>query len=221
MKILWLTNVLFPDVCKTLNIETPVIGGWMSASAASLLDLDSNLILSVATIYKGATLQKIQINRTTYYLIPKHGNYWKHIYDDFNPDLVHVHGTETSNGMDFINACGNRNVVVSIQGLVGIYERYYYGGIDEKTLLFNTTLRDIVRNDTIFQQRIDMQQRGIREKNIISSVEHIIGRTAWDKVHGYVYNPSAKYHFCDESLRESFYNNKWEYENCDKFSIFR
>lgn len=220
MKVLWITNTLFPDVCKTLKIETPVIGGWMSAAAASLLNLEGNLILAVATVYDGEGLQKIQVNRIVYYLIPKSGNYWKYVTDDFNPDLVHVHGTETANGLDYINACSNKNVVVSIQGLVSIYERYYFGGIDENTLLINTTFRDIVRNDTIFQQRKNMQQRGIREKSIIRSAEHIIGRTSWDKAHCCVFNNLAKYHFCNESLRDAFYAHKWEYENCEKFSIF-
>lgn len=220
MKALWITNTLFPDVCKTLKIETPVIGGWMNAAASSLLNLDSNLILAVATVYDGNGLQKIQVNRIIYYLIPKSGNYWMDVTDDFNPDLVHIHGTETSNGIDFINACGNKNVVVSIQGLVSIYERYYFGGIDEKTLLINTTLRDIVRNDTIFQQRENMQQRGIREKRILRSAEHIIGRTSWDEAHCHVFNHRAKYHFCNESLRDAFYTHQWEYENCEKFSIF-
>lgn len=220
MKVLWITNTLFPDVCKTLNIETPVTCGWLSAAASSLLNLDTNLMLAVTAIYDGEDLQKIQVNRIVYYLIPKSSNHWKYIRDDFKPDLIHIHGTETSIGMDFINACGNKNVLVSIQGLVSICERYYLGGIDEKTLLFNTTLRDLVRNDTIFGQRKNMQKRGINEKSLIESVRHIIGRTSWDQAHCHVLNKSAKYHFCNESLRESFYDKKWEYKNCEKFSIF-
>lgn len=55
---------------------------------------------------------------------------WKDIEEDFHPDIVHLQGTEMPHGMFYVDACGCKNVVASIQGLTSVYERYFYGGID-------------------------------------------------------------------------------------------
>lgn len=229
MKILWITNILFPAVCKELGIPEPVVGGWMYSSARRLID-QPDVEIAVATVYNGKELQKKEINNITYYLLPHTGDntkycsklesLWKQIQLDYTPDVVHIHGTEFAHGLAYIKACGNDNVVVSIQGLVSIYERYYYAGIDTKDILLNISFRDIVRNDNIFQQRKKMRLRGEIEKEYIRLTKHIIGRTAWDKAHCWAINPKAQYHFCNETLREEFYNHNWSLDKCEKHSIF-
>jgi len=230
MKILWITNTLFPDICIELGISVPFIGGWMHSGAKALLNENSEIKLAVATLYKGKELRSIYLNGITYFLLPNKLNnrkyesalesYWRTINSQFKPDIVHLHGSECPGGLAFIKACGNRNVVVSLQGLVSVYEKYYYGGISRYTLLKNVTLRDLVRLDTIFLQHSNIHKRGLWEKEILQSVYHVIGRTLWDKIHTWALNPSANYHFCNETLRESFYAGNWEIEKCERYSIF-
>jgi glycosyltransferase involved in cell wall biosynthesis len=225
MKILWITNTLFPDICKELNIQTPVVGGWMFSGAQALLEANNHIELAVAALYDGDILKEVTINEITYFLVPNSNsttlkNYWKDVNSSFAPDVVHIHGTEYPHGLAYSNACGNSNVVVSIQGLVSIYERYYYGGIKEKELLRNTTLRDYLRLDTIFIQRQKMAMRGSLEKVMIQSVDHVIGRTSWDKAQCWAVNSHANYHFCNETLRNEFYQHSWDINNCEKHSIF-
>jgi glycosyltransferase involved in cell wall biosynthesis len=55
---------------------------------------------------------------------------------------------------------------------------------------------------------------------MIQSVDHIIGRTSWDKTHSWVVNCRANYHFCNETLRNEFYQNTWDTNSCEKHSIF-
>jgi len=230
MKILWITNTLFPDICIELGISVPVIGGWMHSGAKALLNENSGIKLAVATLYKGKELKSIHLNGITYFLLPNKWNnrkyeyalesHWKTINSQFKPDIVHLHGSEYPGGLAFIKACSNKNVVVSLQGLVSVYEKYYYGGISRYTLLKNTTLRDFVRLDTIFLQQSNMHKRGLWEKETLQSVYHVIGRTLWDKNHTWALNPSANYHFCNETLRESFYAGNWEVGKCERYSIF-
>ena len=230
MKILWITNTLFPDICIELGISVPFIGGWMHSGAKALLNENSEIKLALATLYKGKELRSIYLNGITYFLLPNKLNnrkyesalesYWRTINSQFKPDIVHLHGSECPGGLAFIKACGNRNVVVSLQGLVSVYEKYYYGGISRYTLLKNVTLRDLVRLDTIFLQHSNIHKRGLWEKEILQSVYHVIGRTLWDKIHTWALNPSANYHFCNETLRESFYAGNWEIEKCERYSIF-
>lgn len=65
-----------------------------------------------------------------------------------------------------------------------------------------------------------MQQRGEYEKELIKTVSHIIGRTSWDRANTWAINPNAQYHFCNETLRPQFYRTNWDYEKCNKHTIF-
>lgn len=230
MKILWITNILFPAVCKELNLPIPVVGGWMFSGAEALLNASKNVKLNVASLYEGKTLESKQISNITYYLIPRskpnhlydHSleSYWKQIKDILKPDIVHIHGSECPHGLAYINACGNTGVIVSIQGLVSVYSTYYLGGIPKKEVKKNVTFRDIIRRDSLFNQNLKFHQRGAFEIEMIKKTSHIIGRTSWDKAHIWAINPQARYHYCNETLRNSFYNHKWEYDECEKHSIF-
>lgn len=230
MKILWITNTLFPAACEKLEIPTPVVGGWMYSSAEHLLNENEEIELGVASLYHGKELQSFLIDGITYYLIPepskrhvyetKLEGYWKSVKKEFSPEVVHIYGSEYPHGLAYVKACGNENVVLYIQGMVSVYERYYLGSIEEKVLRRNITLRDRVKNDSLFQQKKNMQKRAKYEEELIEKVNHVIGRTGWDKAHAWAINPQASYHHCDDTLRSVFYQNQWNYENCEKHSIF-
>ena len=230
MKVLWITNGLYPDVCMHFGIETPFGGGWQVSAANSLVNTVSDIQLAIAAPYKGNDFKKLELNGIIYFLIPNNGSnkhklsklgfYWKVIHFHFLPDLVHIQGTEYSFLSSYINYFGSKNVVISIQGLVSVYANYYLGGIEKKVLLKNITMRDILRRDTLFSQKRDFMQRGEIEKAMIQSSVHVIGRTSWDKAHTWVINPKINYHFCNETLRDEFYQHTWELSNCDRHSIF-
>jgi glycosyltransferase involved in cell wall biosynthesis len=230
MKILWITNTLFPAACKKLGIPIPFVGGWMYSSAEYLLKYYGHIELSVASLYTGKEFVKfIGSDGITYFLLPRSTlkykydvrleAYWKEIKNQFAPDIIHLHGTEYPHGLAYVNACGSANVVVSIQGIVNIIERYYYGGINEKDLRWNLTFRDLVKSDSIIQQRSKLQKQGEYEKLLIKKVQHIIGRTSWDKAHVWAINPKANYHFSNETLRGEFYKHSWSQINCKKYQI--
>ena len=65
-----------------------------------------------------------------------------------------------------------------------------------------------------------MENRGNYEIELLKNVQHIIGRTSWDLSNTWSINPKATYHFCNETLRPTFYEKQWEFENCKKYSIF-
>ena len=230
MKILWITNILFPAPCEKLNIKAPVVGGWMYSSAKFLQGMDANIELAVATVYKGTELKKLDIDGITYFLLPLKGNnakyhkslesLWQEVVSNFKPDLAHLHGTEFAHGLAFLKACPEVKIVVSIQGIVSVICKYYYSGISKWKIFKNITFRDIVRYDNLFQQKQKFYKRGLIEKEIIKRSHHVIGRTSWDRAHCLAINPSIQYHFCNETLRSEFYKHKWSYEKCKKHTIF-
>ena len=229
MKILWITNILFPDISERLGLQPPVTGGWMKSLAQALLNLNKGVELAVATLY-GNEYRKDAINGVTYYCLPfsiykqKKYNpqleqYWEVISDDFRPDIVHIHGTEYPHGLAYLRAIGPENVVVSIQGLVGAYARYSLGQIPEKELRSSRTLYDYLKGH-LLRLPENMERTGILENEYLKLSNHVIGRTDWDRDHVWAVNPNIVYHFCNETLRTPFYSNEWRLDGCERHSIF-
>lgn len=229
MKILWITNTIFPVPSKALGLPVPVVGGWMYSLAGQLV-ANSEIKLTVATIYQGNDLKILDLDGIRYYLLPcriassyqKHLEpMWQKICEELSPDVVHIHGTEYTYGLACMRACRDLNYVVSIQGLVGIYARYYYAGLTKSDILKNITFRDLVRWDTIFQGKRMFVQRGIFEEKYIKYTKHVIGRTRWDYAHAKTINPAVKYHYCNETLRDAFYAAaKWDSAKKIDYTIF-
>lgn len=228
MKILWITNSPFPDVSSDLKLKDAA-KGLIYSSANALLQQNDEIELAVVSFYNGKRLEKLVKNRITHYLLSSSfrftarsdgDTYWQEIKADFQPDVIHIHGSEYFHSYSWVKACGPEKVVLSIQGLVSVCDRYYYGNIAKGDLIKYTTPRDLVRFDTFFSKRRNMQKRGEHEKMLIEKTNHIIGRTSWDRAHIWAINPDATYHFCNETLRPSYYENKWSIENCTRYSIF-
>ena len=232
MKVLWITNILFPEVEQMLTGtgELKSSGGWMLGAANALLQ-NSEIELAVASVSeKVGKLTKIKGRQITYYILPKgKGNekinmaycpYWQQVSKELKPDIIHIHGTEYSHGYAYMVACGCDNVVISIQGLTSAYYYYYYYGMTKKDIYRNMTFRDLLRGNVLKGQKL-FKQRSIHEIEMLKMAKHVIGRTSWDRARTWAINPFAKYHFCNETLRAEFYDgSEWSYDKCDKYSIF-
>ena len=232
MKVLWITNILFPEAEQLLSGdgELKASGGWMLGAAEALL-LNLDIKLTVATVStKVKSLTKLEGSKMTYYILPMgRGNQrinpeyeplWKQVKFEVRPDIIHIHGTEFSHGLAYMRACGSNNVVISIQGMTSAYHYYYYYGMSKSDVYRNMTLRDVLRGSIIDGQR-QFKRRAKYEVEMLRMTNHVIGRTSWDKAHVWAINPDAKYHFCNETLRPEFYDgSQWSYEKCHKHTIF-
>lgn len=233
MKVLWITNIAFPEAIQgiTGSSELKGSGGWLLGACYSILDTDDSVQIAVASICDLVQeLRIIQGNRIKYYLIPKgkgnekfnneYNKYWIIISNDFKPDIIHLHGTECSHGLSYINACSNRGVVVSIQGLTTYCAKYYMCGLNKWEIIKNITFHDIIRG-SIFWQKNYFAQRSLYENEILKKCLYAVGRTNWDRVHSTQINPQIKYFSCNETLRSEFYSGElWDYTACNKHTIF-
>ncbi|MBD1262679.1 glycosyltransferase family 4 protein [Maribacter polysiphoniae] len=230
MKILWITNTVFPDLTKALGLETPVVGGWMYGLAKDLSKSDVNLFVATSTIHLQEYHNKI--NGIDYYLLKgskPNTEYdkalvtqWERIIDQINPDLVHIHGTEGAHGLALVKSHPSLKYVISIQGMTSIISRYYTGGIPTNQILLNITFRDFLRRDSILNARNKFKNRGHKvEYEYLKRITNVIGRTQWDHDHVKTINPECQYHFCNESLRDVFYNSpKWSIDTKKDHTIF-
>lgn len=228
MKVLWIVNKIFPYPAKKLNISDNVFGGWLEGLAYNLKE-NKDIDLAIATVYKGNKILKYENKRIIYYVIPgapatKYNNklekYWKDVVNSFKPDLVHIHGTEYAHGLAFLNVFPNIKSVISIQGLVSVYEKVYYANIDISDILKNVTFRDLIKQDNLIQQKQKFKKRGFIEIETLKKAKSVIGRTDWDFSNIKEINPNLKYYKSNETLRKEFYNHKWNIENIEKNTIF-
>lgn len=232
MKVLWITNILFPEALRAIseNSELKASGGWMLGAADALIK-NQEISLYLASVSPMVSeLTRIDGDRMTYYVIPygkgnlkenaDYQQYWKRINSEIFPDVVHIHGTEYSHGHAYMKACGCDNVVISIQGMKSACYYYYHYGISKSEVYGNITLRDILRG-TMLKDQSDFRRSSEYEIDMLKMTKHIIGRTSWDRARTWAINPNAQYHFCNETLRNEFYDGTlWDYDKCEKHTIF-
>lgn len=232
IKILWIINIVLPEALQLLNNANELMssGGWLLGAANSLSNHpDINLVIACPSslVKELCFLQGSQIG---YYVFPmgkgnthknpEYRKYWRIISDEYKPDVVHIHGTEFTHGYEFLKECGADNVVVSIQGVVSAIADYYNLGLSLMDIVKNITFRDILKG-TLFHDRNVFRRKGCCEVELLQLVNHVIGRTKWDRAHVWAINPNAQYHFCNETLRPEFYNAEtWAYKNCIPHTIF-
>ena len=233
MKILWITNILFPEANQLLTgsgggLKTS--GGWMLGAANAILKHKSVSLTVASVSCYVKKLTKVVGKRITYYVLPiGEGNLdynpdyyplWKQIRDEVVPDVVHIHGTEFSHGYAYMKECGCNNVVISIQGLTSACYYYYLHGMGRSDIYRNLTLKDFLRGGVI-RERKSFKNRSKYEIEMLQMAKYVIGRTSWDKARVWAINPNAKYYCCNETLRAEFYDGaEWSYGKCNKHSIF-
>lgn len=232
MKVLWITNVLLPEVSAALTGDGSIkmSGGWLSAMANALV-IENDVDLYVATVCdQFDKVKRIDGEKIHYYLLPrrtKHNRYdkkheidWLEIKKDVDPDIVHIHGTEFPYGLSYVNACGTDNVIVSIQGMTSEIVKYCKGGLSNWDILRNITIRDLLLSDSIFSEYRQMKISGNNEIELLKKVKYVIGRTNWDRIHSLSINKTIKYFHNEELLRDPFYDGQWDSKTCIPHSIF-
>jgi glycosyltransferase involved in cell wall biosynthesis len=231
MRIIWCVNILPTEVAKSIGVLPTPYGGWLTALSSDLSNIEE-IKLGIASVYDGRELKKIEINRIIYYLIPggpkamlgkdmeRLRKYWKKIVIDFKPDLLHLHGTEYSHGLALLEMFPDIPSVVSIQGLLGVCEKYYYAGMEYSDVFLRPSLRDIIKLDPLWMGRRSFKKRAVFEREILCKACFTIGRTTWDYSNLKAINPKIKYFHCDESLRDPFYKYLWDISKINRHTIF-
>lgn len=232
MKILWLTNHIMPDHAQVLGLVPSPRGGWMPTLAEAIVE-SGKVTLGVATNVTGTALRQDNINGVRYFTTPSPKGpinngclpdalvmAYQRAVEEFRPDVIHIHGTEYFQGL--LTGRGHLNcpTVISIQGILDVYQRHYFGGLSFGKLLTTRTLRDWIRMDGLIEQRFRMGKRASVENEIFTSNYAFVGRTIWDRAHTLRLNPKARYYHCDEMIRQPFHDGHWYNSRIQRHSIF-
>lgn len=228
MRLLWLCNIA-PGIVKEKLYGGASIGGlWIDHVLSDLMK--ENLELRILCPGKpGRGSLNDRVDYVTFqepcayrYEEELEARFRKDIRD-FQPEVIHIWGSEYGHTLAMVNAAKREGklsaVVVSIQGLCSVYTRHYLEGLPRQVQR-GATFRDLLRRDTLLRQQEKFRLRGELEIAALRQVPHVIGRTSWDRACTQAIAPQAQYHFCNETLREPFYQDTWNYSSCRKHRVF-
>jgi glycosyltransferase involved in cell wall biosynthesis len=231
MRVLWISLIKFPPLCSYLGEDSPVHCGWLYSSAKALLNKMPDLQLGVIVYSYESKFEEHHVDGITYYMVPSKNMSkidkqqvagCKEALNRFCPDLIHIQGTEYSLAKAVCIANESKvKTVANIQGLAGPYARYADGSLLFWDKITNITPLDFYRNTFLFNAKQNFRHRAACENYVITNITDIIGRTQWDKEHVMTINPKLHYHFMNETLRDSFYEEPtWSLDGCKKHTIF-
>lgn len=221
-KVLWVINTLNPSVATEFNYKSSHSISWVEAMA-DRIKTDSRLKLSIAAPGNICELQYMRIDSVDYYLVPSKNSYesWSELIDRVEPDIIHIYGTEKEHAIDVERAAKEIPVLISLQGILSEYYHHYYAGIDHRTMLRYTPIRDIIRPSGFFTGKRDFEKRAKIEKKILLQAKYVEGRSTWDRVSARNINPNLKYFYCPRMIRRPFYESeKWDVNEVERHTIF-
>jgi glycosyltransferase involved in cell wall biosynthesis len=236
MKILWLTET--PSKYKPE--EYGYNGrGWIS-SLQSLLE-ESPEIEELGVVFPHfKDSMKLKVNKTTYYPIkremPKNIINWiisnwkgriekteeinalDTVVKDFDPDIIHVFGTES--WLCHVVNKTQKTCIVHLQGLLQpCFNAYIPVGISNYDLIKYSWI-DFAKGISIWHNKRIFDKKAQREYHFFKSISFFMGRTSWDNNISKFLAPKSTYFHVDEVLREKFYSTPaWQYKKNDKIII--
>ncbi len=204
-------------------------GTWMAALLGRMLQ-DTDYSFACIAFGNVDAVRVIKMDRIVSYVVPGDliGSSMKHtlpvirdLINDWNPDLIHMHGTEAAYGLLTARNMIECPTVISLQGLLGPYsEWYHYFG--------NLSLLEIFRMHRWLEiptlrghwiRFIRMKKMAQREREIIAGNSFFMGRTDWDESYIRAINPSAQYFYGGEMLRDAFWQERWDIRRARRFRI--
>ena len=232
MRILWITNIILPIISKDLGLPQSNYGGWLTSLADDIVSTNEHELIicfpfkSNRTIHghiNGIEYINFDYKKTLEYYDKNLKSKFIDIIKQFKPDIVHIFGTEFPHSFSMIEAAKETGLInktlIHIQGMVSIYAKHFKASIPVKYYI-GFSFRDFLRKSNMNMREKRMSSLGNYERLAIKNAIHVSGRTTWDFECTKRINEGIKYHYCNESLRAPFYENKWNYENCDKFTLF-
>lgn len=233
MRVLWLCNIMLPRIAEALGMPKSNKEGWLTGISETILADNKNKI--ILGICFPVEQEKDGISGTVEGL-SYYGFYedtlHPEVYDaaleerlgkivaQFQPDIVHVFGTEFPHTLAMAKAFGKKeNMLISVQGMCGECAKNYTIGVPDKVCR-KETFRDWLKKDNILKQQEKFEARAFHEKEALALTGNVAGRTEWDKNVLQALAKEAKYFKWNETLRSNFYGKEWKLEACERHSVF-
>lgn len=242
-RVIWICNIMLPAIGQALHLPYSNREGWLSGIFERVRKGQAPFTLGVCFPLDGGTLEKIcgrkvaegvrelSLEGILCYAFEENLGTpevyesglearFREIFRSFQPDMVHIFGTEFPHTLAAVRALERpERTLIGIQGLCGEIARVYMAQLPGKVQRA-ATFRDVVRRDSLRQQREKFVLRGEYEAEAIRGCANITGRTRFDREGTAKINPAARYFAMNETMRPAFYEGEWQLSDCEEHSIF-
>ena len=231
MKVLWIINMVLPDVAAELNLKTSASGGWL-VDYANKLAADPNVELATMT-YANVPQDLDQMacgirnfifaggGKRLLFDHPQTIKNCQKVLDKFQPDVIHIHGTEYAIAAAMVRLKPNVPILLTIQGILKRISEEYYGGLPFSERIKIKSVNSVMKLKTPFFAKLLMTKNAKREYFVLQNVQHVTGRTEWDRAVMLSINDALIYHRFNYNLRGEFYDApKWKLEQIEKHTVY-
>ena len=232
MKVLWISNFPLGKHREMLRVGYNQSGGWLETAYAALKDT-ADIELGVASIYNGSTMRSEIEGNNTFYLVPsrvpigqycEHDEYnlsqWKHVVEDFKPDIIQIWGTEYAMGLCVQLVAPQIPSVVYMQGQMSMIARHCDGGIDFREQLRSASLYEWLRRTTLWHRSKGFKAAEERERLILNNANNVIVESDWCAEICKSIAPKTHIFKSLLPINPLFFNYEWHIEEAEKHSIF-
>lgn len=229
MKIVWLVNIIMPELAEHLGQKPGVFGGWLSGALEAVRAAGHELV--VCTTSRDAVLcGRYEVAGVTYHVVLRGDlsavqESFRLILAQEQPDVIHIYGTEFEHAWAMAKCAHPGKILVTVQGALTYYANAAYAGLPERVCRDNG-LHKILRalhkgGQSIELQRKSFLQRAALEQKVLRHVKYVNGGSDWGNAVARSLSPDVRTLDCGLILREPFYTEeRWSWETCEKHSIY-
>jgi glycosyltransferase involved in cell wall biosynthesis len=210
MKILWLSNRIISSE------DAGSTGTWLTALAKALVESPDIEFGNIA-IGSSKTFAKSDVALFPQWVVPS-GQKIKSdglpsaeivaeiaaAVEKFNPDLVHVWGTESFWGLLTARRIIQSPALLETQGLKFAIAKVYAGDLRFHEKLSCIGIKEVLRGSSIFSSRLRFVRWGQYEQEMIFGHQHLAAQTDWLEAQLRSVNCSASMYRNDFMLRRVF-----------------
>lgn len=232
MRVLWFSLVP-PSQYFPLGGGT---GGWVE-SLERVVKEKNEISLSIAFEFPKQEAKKKLIDGVTYYPITYKWGLKEKIKSRFDiatrekiilekcveiieaakPDIIQAFGSEWCWGL--LKRRTNVPIVIHFQGCFPPQQNCSF--LPKESPTYRFFAKRTVNIMGFLQEQKVLKHRAEREEEILRLNKFYMGRTHWDEALVHLYSADAQYYYCNESLRDEFVKNsfEWNPQNKDKYML--
>lgn len=231
MKILWVLNMMLPDAAEAVGEKTTASGTWLLDYVNSIKS-DGDIQLATMTYAAVSEKKIVTVDGIRHYVFPGGGKRLlfsskqtevdcQSVIDDFQPDIIHLHGTEYAMAKAMVDLKPKQPIILTIQGILTRISQEYGAGMTVSERMQCSTLKQWLRMKNQFTMESLYKKNAKRERYVLQRVDRVTGRVDWDKAVMLSINPKLKYDRLNYNVPPVYYEaEKWDAEKMQPHSIY-
>ena len=206
-------------------------GTWMEPTLKDLLQ-HPDVRVSVAAKTHVSELTVVESEGVIHYLVPASTKkiypywgaseqaVWNQVIDKAQPEIIMVWGTEYAHGLCALRQAVGIPAVIVVQGILDTIAEFYICGMTDQELRRCTTLRSILKRDSIRQEQKLYRKRAAYEREMLQRAGNAIVENEWARGNVRRIAPGCQLFEMKQKINEVFFQHQWKGSACRQHVIF-